>query len=123
MDPMTFLEQCDALTEGQTPYQVLAKAKELISDSSRWAREATAQDSRGNRVHPSDTLAIKWDVEGAVAICSNPHGIAPPAILKFLDDIVLEQHGFDMGVGQFNDIVLDHGLILGVLDEALRRCA
>jgi len=123
MDPVAFLEQCDTLLEGQTPYQVLAKARELISDPTRWTQEATAKDSRGNRVHPSDTLAIKWDVEGAIAICANPYGLAPPAILKFLDSIVLERHGFDMGVGQFNDVVLEHRLVLGVLDEALRRCA
>ena len=114
-----FLDQCNALTSGQPLKEILSRARDLLTNPARWTRRATARDIHGNKTHPGSQHAFRWCIEGAVAICSNPGGIAPPAVLKFLDHIAAEAFGME-SVNLFND-QHDHEDVLIFLDEAITR--
>ncbi len=45
------------------------KAKELLSDASRWCRFSFGMTSGGSDVSPSDPRAVKWCLRGALSLC------------------------------------------------------
>ena len=114
-----FLERCDLLMMGQAPRTILQKAYETIKDPARWTTGAMAVDENNRRVRPNDERAVRWDVEGAVAIASNPYGILAPFFMKLLDEVA-EEYGM-FSIGALNDS-FQHERVLAVLQEAIDRC-
>lgn len=103
--------------------EILTETRELLSDESRWACGATALDQNCHRVRPTEEQAAAWCLVGAVAKCSNDEGICPPALLRYLDHIVVEYtDGLFDGAEKFNDVI-DHDGLLKLLDLAISRAS
>ncbi len=113
-----FLHRCNQLMMGQRPEVILRKAYERISDERRWARGSNALDAQNKRVKHYDPSAVKWCIEGAVAISCNPAAILPPFFMVLLDQIAAEL-GYE-SVGLLNDGAY-HRTVLNVLEEAIVR--
>lgn len=113
-----FLAKCNELMMGQRPEVILRKAYERIRDEDRWCTEAYARDASGRRVRPYEPTAVRWCIEGAVAISCNPAAILPPYFMVLLDKIA-EELGYE-SVGLLNDGA-HHELVLRVLEEAIIR--
>lgn len=105
---------------GQRPEVILRKAYALIQDESCWTREAHARDASGRCVKPYDPRAVRWCIEGAVAISCNPAAILPPFFMVLLDKIA-EELGYE-SVGLLNDGAY-HRTVLYVLEEAIVRAS
>jgi hypothetical protein len=103
---------------GQRPEVILRKAYALIADEQHWTQEAYARDAAGRQVKPYDPTAVKWCIEGAVAISCNPAAILPPFFMVLLDKIA-EELGYE-SVGLLNDGAY-HRTVLYVLEEAIVR--
>lgn len=121
---MSYLEDLDSLTDGQSFTTILTKAQSLLSNEDLWCAGAHALDAERHKVRANDPKAIAWSLEGAVALVSNQYGIAPPAILKLLDLAICRMLSVeDPGIlnthdaGWFNDSV-DHQDIIAVLELA-----
>ena len=113
-----FLERCNRLMLGQSPNVILRKAYDRIKDPDCWTTKAQARDEEGKMVRPDDPRAVRWDVQGAVAISSNPFGILPPWFMVYLDGLAQEEGITD--VGNYNDI-MRHDVVLGLLVKAVAR--
>lgn len=109
-----------SLTEGRTYKQVLIDARAHIAEPDRWTQEAYARDHQGHNVRPRDPEARCWCMLGAIAYCSNVHGIIPPPLMTFIEDLVKFRFGPSkfMGPGSMNDY-LQHDLVLSFLDYAI----
>jgi hypothetical protein len=104
----------DRLMSGQTPCEILRRARQRLSDPSRWTQRAPARTSSGAWCKPGDKEAVCWDIEGAVAIECNKYGIISPTLLRLLDAYA-EPYGLD-SIGGCNDF-FSHAKVLDFLKE------
>ncbi len=74
------------------------KAHELLSDESKWCREAYALDSQGRVTPPDSPTACRWCIEGAIFRCYSDSTDA----LRRIDG-ALEARGATRDVLVFND--------------------
>jgi hypothetical protein len=126
----SFLAQCDALTSGRSPLQILGGVRSLLRDEGRWCQQAQARDSVGRTVRTHSPDAAAWSIEGAVARSSNNVGIVPPSMLGLLDQMVIDFLGLgteagiweDRDVSWFNDN-FDHASVLEFLGYVGERVA
>lgn len=109
-----------ALTGGRTYEEVLAAARERIADPDRWTQEAHARTQGCVPCRPRDPKAHCWCMLGAIAYESNSHGIIPPPLTTFLQDVMVWKFGKDKfsGLGPMNDY-LSHTHVLDFMDTAL----
>jgi len=114
-----FLERCNRLMQGQHPTDILRRARERISDSDKWTVMAPARNAQGQWRKPHEPDACRWDIQGAIAIECNPHGILPPFFMQLLDTMV-SVYGCD-SVGTFND-AYSHEMVLQIMEEAAKIC-
>jgi len=115
-----FLERCNRLMMGQSPKDILQRAYDRISDPEWWAVGAQALNENGGMVPPHDTTAVRWSVQGAVALASNPYGILPPYFMQLLDEVA-EEYGV-ITIGLLND-GFRHEIVLEALQKAIDRCS
>lgn len=126
----SFLAQCDALTSGRSPFQILGDVRSLLHDEECWCQQAQARDLKGRTVRTHSPDAAAWSIEGAVAKYSNNVGVVPPSMLGLLDQMVIDFLGFgtevgiweDRDVSWFNDN-FDHASVLDFLDYVGERIA
>ena len=115
-----FFDQCDALTSGKTPLQILRETRAIFGERHRWTKGARARDRNGQWVRPEDPSAASWCLEGAVASVCNPFGISPPSMLKLLDKVVsiifLTEE--EVTAGMYNELMTYEDIIY-LLDEAI----
>lgn len=81
----------------------LLRMRRLLADSSSWTKRASARDSRGREVQPSDPSAVKFCLFGAIAkvTSDNCTSVTLVALDKELDKTAV-QRGKDNDV-TFND--------------------
>lgn len=145
-DILSFIDQCEFLTNGQPIAEIIRKAAALIREPQYWCGRHTAcilheaKLSDGTQYqwcspcrinHPR---AMRLNIEGAVGRACNNEGIIPPHLLRYLDESVLyylrmrgvtgleEEAGawspYDVGwFGEF----YGHDHALGLLDEIYER--
>lgn len=115
-----FLEDCNALTSGKSPLQILRETRELLSVPDRWTKGARARDASGSSVCPENQAAASWCLGGAIAIVCNPFGILPPSMIRLLDKVVriIFPTEEDIDAGEYNEL-MNHEDILYLLDEAI----
>jgi hypothetical protein len=75
---------------GQTPQSILLRALWVLRDPNRWVSFHRAADVNYNWVPANDPRAVRWSIEGAVAMACNPEGVLPPFFMKLLDEVSLE---------------------------------
>jgi hypothetical protein len=109
-----------SLTGGRTYKEVLVAARERISNPDCWTQESYARSSEGFTCKPRDPRACRWCMLGSTAYESNVHGIIPPPLMTFLEDVMHWKFGKDKfaGLGSMNDY-LSHPHVLDFLDTAL----
>ncbi len=73
-----------------SPSRTVQAARMLITDVQLWTQHARARDAWGRRCKPNSLRATQWSMNGALAVVSNPHGIAPPYLLRRLDRLAIE---------------------------------
>lgn len=115
-----FLERSLPLMWGQTPLNILLRAFWVLRDRRRWVNFAYAVDEDWNEVHVTDPTAVRYSLEGAVAMASNPYGLLPPYFMKLLDEVIMELYGEDGGVGCLEEYC-GHRTVLLVLKRAIER--
>lgn len=107
------------LTSNKTLKEILVESKDLLSEESRWAKEAPALQEDSTRAKPVGDEAVAWCLVGAVAKSCNDEGICPPALLKYLDFAVEEYtEGRYDNAEEFNDIA-DHNQLMQFFDVAI----
>lgn len=116
-----FLAANADLMEGQSPRTILLRALWVLRDPSRWVNYTRAADVDGRAVAVDDPDAVRWSIEGAVAMASNPHGILPQFFMKLLDDVSRELYQED-SVNCLEDYC-DHAAVVRVLLRAIERTA
>lgn len=114
-----FLERCNRLMLGQDPKDILRRAADRIRDPAHWTVQAPARDAQSRWVKPHDPSAVRWDIQGAIAIECNPYGIFPPFFMKLLDELA-EKYGCE-SIGMFND-AYSHDRVLRIMAEAEEAC-
>lgn len=114
-----FLERCDRLMLGQDPKDILRRARARLEDDTKWTVGAPARNAEGAWRKPDAPDAVRWDIQGAIAIECNPYGILPPFFMKLLDELVAPL-GCD-SVGVFND-TFSHDKMLELFDAAIASC-
>lgn len=101
-DIAPFLAECDTLTSRQTLPQIIHKAIVLLEDPVHWCGRHVA--CRRVEMHTTDGIgyvletpcrindpsATCVNIEGAVARACNDRGIAPPALMRALDQWTLD---------------------------------
>lgn len=106
------------LTRGSTYRQVLERAVQRLVSPERWTQLAFARDRLRQGVKPKDPSACCWCLLGAVAFESNDHGIIPPPLLRFLEDMMRYVFGTKFAtLGEMNDYI-DHETLI----DFLRKC-
>jgi hypothetical protein len=119
----------------RSPHDIFRIVRMLLSDVELWAQGARARDENGEPCKPHSPHACCWSLSGALAIASNPYGVTPPVLLKFLDGIVQEwklaqcyfrdpDTGYEIweDCDDYNDN-RPHRFLLALLDEAVARTA
>lgn len=114
-----------SLTGGRTYKQVLLDARAHIADPDRWTQHAFARTAEGEMCKPRDPSAREWCMLGATAWACNVHGIIPPPLLQFFDDLrkyLYPPTGSPVFVSTaaMNDY-LSHDKVLEFLDYALQQ--
>jgi hypothetical protein len=71
--------------------QIFRAARELLDNPRCWTRKAQARDRRGRKVAPSSPLALRFDIEGAVAVSAG--GVLYPQMLRLLDLASVQLYG------------------------------
>ena len=116
----------------RSPLETLRIVRKFLEDPEVWTQGARARDAIGQRVKPHHPSAVRWSLNGAIAIASNEWGITPPQLLQLLDDIVREWGAvepFWLPKGgpeiwetcdDFND-QRPHHLVMALLDAAIKR--
>jgi len=116
----TFLARCNTLMGGQSPKDILRQAHRLLEDPVHWTRGARARDDNGRTVRPEDPNAVRWCLEGAVALACNDFGILPPYFMVLLDQTAEEDFGHMSGASLFNEHY-GHEAVLILLKCAMLR--
>ena len=124
----SFLAQCDALTGGLRPHEIIQFVREDLRLEQAWCQKALARDHGGHPVRPNDPRVEALSIEGAVARCSNKVGIVPPSMMRLLDQMVIDflSLGTEVGIWEDRDVSwfndnFDHASVLEFLDYVLER--
>lgn len=99
--------------------EILEKARELISDESRWTQGEYARDNRGHDVDFNDSSACKFCALGAVLAAAGAEDDCD-SVTAHADHLLAEAVGgrFINDVACFNDSH-SHAEILAVFDRAI----
>lgn len=109
------------LTSGTSYKGVLERARRVLGEQGRWTQGVFARDGFGEPVKPKEPTACCWCLLGAVATASNDLGISPPALLRYLEEVMHFIYGDQFHtLGEMNDYV-SHELITRFLDDAIAR--
>lgn len=123
-----FLAQCDALTGGRGPKDILTPALHLLLCEERWCQEAQACTAEGYVCRINDPQAAKYSIEGALAVCSNQVGVVPPSLMRLMDCMVIDflELGTEAGIWEDRDVAwyndhFDHLSIVELLEYTCWR--
>lgn len=101
-----------------TPLEVLVKARELISDPSKWTTGKNARSSNRLPVHPTSDNAVCFCSYGAVSRVTGDPDLhdGDPRAIGYLDDAAEEL--FNKCASDVNDD-MGHECALAVYDRAI----
>jgi hypothetical protein len=114
------LEGSLPLMGGQSPQSILLRALWVLRDPNRWARTYFAEDADRKWVPNNDPRAVRWSIEGAVAMACNSAGVLPPFFMKLLDETSMELYRED-SVTCLEEYCY-HGHVVQVLLRAAEKC-
>ena len=102
-------------------YEVLEKAKDLLSDPDKWTQQAYARDADGETVMVHDESAVRWCVLGAVGkvVPDHDNSRARMRAADILNESSLELHNCLSATG-VND-GSSHRVVLAMLDHATEK--
>jgi hypothetical protein len=101
-------------------HKIIEDAREIISDSKRWTRNAYARDKNGRPVCPTDPKAVRFCAWGAVLRAA--YDLAPQDYMELAhatSDVV--GHLDSWPLGRLNDCKNGRRKMIAVFSKALER--
>ena len=98
-----------------TETEVLRRAREIISDPTKWTQGTYARDKYGHRAEPDSPAASRWDALGAITRASKELGVREGIGAGSVDRLITIAKG---PVSTINDNQ-GHAAVLALFDKAL----
>lgn len=93
-------------------------ARIILSHRELWTQKAQAKNFLGRPVRPLSSAAVRWDVEGAVALALG--GPIPMEVLQFLDSVSSKLYG-SIHPFEHEKALWAHGVLKKDLEKAFKE--
>ena len=82
------------MMNNETMKEVLIRAKDVISDPTRWTRGVSARNIDGEEVSPADDCACGWCATGVVEKAAAPDYFLASTVILYLENVLTEMNLF-----------------------------